>query len=66
MESLLKMIPIERFYLISIYPWNCSLQADYNPSLVLELTKHKFIGSINTDLNGWLNFKRSNITVTLT
>lgn len=56
---------IDSFYSITIGRYSNSLQAEFNPGLVREILNLKF-KQLPFDANGYLNFTRGNITITLT
>ena len=69
-ENLIKLRRIERkvdlsvFYSISVVPSEIQLQGKFNERITKFLKPYKFTMSI--DDNGYLNFERNNITITLT
>jgi hypothetical protein len=64
LQLLGEILPLERFYVITVYPTDIKLQGYYKRDLVLHFQKMKFSSCINEA--GMVVLKRSNIEVTLT
>jgi len=60
-----KIIDIYKFYSISFSESSANLQGNFNPELIKDLLKNKFI-SIGIDCNGYVNLKRGHVHITLT
>ena len=60
-----KIIPLEKFYTISITRWgNVSLQGDFDREVVLLATKNRFTIGVN-DSMGYITFVRGKIDINL-
>lgn len=64
LRLMLRRIDPNLFYVITIHNGIISFQGKFNPQVVIYLRNHKFVNSIS--INGYVEFSRSNIKVTLT
>jgi hypothetical protein len=64
LRLLSKIFDLDDFYNISLYQNKITLQGKFSAILSIRLNKLNFIQTINE--NGFINFKRNNIEITLT
>ncbi len=60
-----KIIPLEKFYTISITRWgNVSLQGDFDKEVVKWAIHNRFVIKVNDDM-GYISFTRGKIEINL-
>ena len=59
-----KILPLDKFYVISVYDGKLSMQGEYDNELTKFLKRKKFKATI--DDNGYLELSRSDIKIILT
>lgn len=61
-----KIIPLEKFYSITITRWgNVSLQGDFNAKIIVLALANKFTSKVNNTM-GYVELERGNVNITLT